>query len=147
MTKLIYSMSHPWKVVEKKLLDDKCLQFAEHLAKIIQCPEDREVNHWSNELYALCGWINKITIKPNNKRISVKQMDDYYFGSCNDPVSFSSWCRTVRNKFHIKEDNSKDLENFNNKALPFIKELEQELYSKQEFTLEDMKSLIKQYLL
>ena len=139
-------MSHPWKVIEKKLLDDKSLRFAEHLAKIILLSKHNAVNHWVNDLYSYCHWMNKITIKPNNKKISIKQMDDYFFGSCNDSVSFNNWCNSIREQFNIEEDNSKDEENFNNKALPFIKELENQLYLKKDFSINDMKSLVNKYL-
>lgn len=137
----------PWDVVKNQLTDERSHQFGLHLAKIVQCPKNREVNHWTNELYALCYWLQDIKLKPKAKYLTKNQMDDYFFGWCNDAGSFSSLLRRIRSNFNIKEDDSKDLELFNNKVYPFLEELKNKLTSKENFTLNDMKNLVKQYLL
>ena len=137
----------PWDIVKHQLTDERSHQFGLHLAKIIQSPKNRELNHWVKELYSLCYWLQDIKLKPKSKHLTKTQMDDYFFGWCNDAGSFSALLKRIRSNFKLKEDDSKDLELFNNKVGPFLNELKNKLTSKIEFTLEDMKNLVRKYLL
>ena len=141
------AMAFEWKIIEKKLTDGRSDEFAEHLVKIVLCPNYRDVSHWIKELYDKCFWIHDIRIKPKNKRLTKKDIDDYYFGTCNDIASFKDKCKKIRKLYTTNIDESNENEIFNNKVMPFIDEVENKLIAKKPFMREDLNESVNNHLL
>lgn len=143
----LISMSLPKAVVEKKLMDGRSEQFARHLAKIVLMPRSTRINHWTKELFNLCYWIQDIRMKPDNKRVTRQMMDDFFFGTCNDAVSFKCNLDRIRSEYNLSKQDTYDNEIFSTKITPFLDELENSLCSDSQFTLNDMKVLINKFIL
>ena len=81
----IIAMSKTLSEVKRELGSKDALQFAHHCAKLSICrPNDINIEHWKKELYGFCFGIQQIKIKPNNKWISKKLIDEYYFNAYCD---------------------------------------------------------------
>ncbi len=81
----IIAMSKTLSEVKRELGSKDALQFAHHCAKLSICrPNDTNIEHWKKELYGFCFGIQQIKIKPNNKWVSKKLIDEYYFNAYCD---------------------------------------------------------------
>lgn len=145
--KLIISFSKETRRVINDLQDGRSDKFYEHVLKILVKPNGQEVNHWSEEMYNLCSWIQRTTIKPNKKPISKELMIDNFFDFGETLELFSSALDNMYSDYNNTErkDKSKDQELYN-KYKQFCNAVADTLVERR-LNKATMKSLVDTYLL
>lgn len=98
---------------KKKMIDKLCGnkggQFAEHCAKIILYPDNREINHWKKELFNLIGDINTYKLK-NGNRLSSNEILDNFFKSGKEYSDFEEIINSTINKMKEKQNVPKEID-------------------------------------
>ena len=148
----IIAMSKTLSEVKRELGSKDALQFAHHCAKLSICrPNDINIEHWKKELYGFCFSIQQIKIKPNNKWISKKLIDEYYFGAyCDFEDTYAlalndAWQELRLNNAYGERNKLNDNKLFNQYRL-LCNEVSIYL-SKHELTQNIINSLVDKYIL
>jgi len=116
----IIAMSKNLKDIKRDLGDGRSVKFADHCCKIIVTNGRVYFEHWTNEIYGFCSWIMTTTIKPDNRKIDLKMINEYFFGSCCDTLNTFKICLKLQNSIENKNnkwDESNDevlFENYRN---------------------------------
>lgn len=148
----IIAMSKTLSEVKRELGSKDALRFAQHCAKLTVCqPNDINIEHWEKELYGFCFGIQQLKIKPNNKWVSKKLIDEYYFNAyCDFEDTYAlalrdAWSELNLNSTYNKRNESNDDKLFNQYRL-LCNEVSVYL-SKHELTLDAIKQLVNKYIL
>ena len=148
----IIAISKTLSEVKRELGSKDALQFAHHCAKLSICrPNDINIEHWKKELYGFCFGIQQIKIKPNNKWISKKLIDEYYFNAyCDFEDTYAlalndAWQELKLNNTYGERNKLNDNRLFN-QYRTLCNEVSTYL-SKHELTQNVINSLVDKYIL
>ena len=148
----IIAMSKTLSEVKRELGSKDALQFANHCAKLSICrPNDINIEHWKKELYGFCFGIQQVKIKPNNKWISKKLIDEYYFNAyCDFEDTYAlalndAWQELRLNNTYGERNKLNDNKLFN-QYRTLCNEVSTYL-SKHELTQDIINSLVDKYIL
>lgn len=148
----IIAMSKTLSEVKRELGSKDALQFAYHCAKLSICrPNDINIEHWKKELYGFCFGIQQVKIKPNNKWISKKLIDEYYFNAyCDFEDTYAlalndAWQELRLNNTYGERNKLNDNKLFNQYRV-LCNEVSIYL-SKHELTQNIINSLVNEYIL
>ena len=148
----IIAMSKTLSEVKRELGSKDALQFAHHCAKLSIClPNNINIEHWKKELYGFCFGIQQIKIKPNNKWISKKLIDEYYFNAyCDFEDTYALALNDVWQELRLNntygERNKLNNNRLFNQYRTLCNEVSTDL-SKHELTQDVINSLVDKYIL
>lgn len=147
-TKLIESFSSYLKDIRNRIrMGGEGGQFYIHACKIMANPNNASVNHWVEEMFNLCEWMQDIKIKPNNKPIPRSLINEFLdYGEDLEMIS-NSLNRAYSN-YHNSEkrkDKSND-ELLLNNYRQFCNEVGNNLENKT-LDIGTLSSLVNQYLI
>lgn len=114
----ILAMAYKRKELITDLKDDRSREFAHHCAKLCVCNyNDINIPKWKKELYGFCNWIQESVLKPDNKWIGKKFIDEYFFGKhCDTKDTFALALNDAWYELGLSGNRNKenDLQIFNN---------------------------------
>ncbi|MCM1260620.1 MAG: hypothetical protein NC222_06685 [Staphylococcus sp.] len=145
--KLIDCFSRNLSEIKNRIAGRESSEFYGHSLKIMANPNNRNVNHWIDELFNFCVWIQRTKLKPNNKSIP-RYLIDYFFEYAEDLEDFSKLLNVEYSNYHNSEkrkDKTNDQLLFNNYH-QFCKEVADNLENKT-LDIGTMSSLVNQYLI
>lgn len=154
MTKFvkIIALSKELSKVKDELGSKDALRFAQHCAKLTVCrPNDVNIEHWKKELYGFCFSIQQLKIKPSDKWVSKKLIDEYYFGAyCDFEDTYAialrdAWLELKLNSVYNNRNEKNDTQLFNNYRL-LCNEVSTYL-SKHILTQDIINELVDKYIL
>ena len=120
------------KEMKFKLSDDRGEQFVNHCEKIILWGTGEPLAHWSGELWGLCEWIQRKTLKATNKPPSADLIENYFFGWDETETAFVN----SLNNFYEEQ--------FDEKREDVLKEKDSEKFHKFRQFCKDISELLSQ---